>query len=515
MEFDEKKGYLVLDIETTGLDYIKDDILSLSIFDPKNNKIFQKYFPLAKRKRILNSKIHGITPKFLKGANHFSQSDIDYLIKDFNITQKVILTFGTFDQKFLENYFLYFHLDGFKNFSFFNIQDFVITSRYSDGLYTKDNLCKAFGIDNITEKHSSSNDCVLEWELFCKMNKQPIFIYHDNIYKFSPDYIIPASVLNSHPKYKNFIKDYPSIKIDYEEIYSYEIVLDRNYYPDIYFWGVLIDRYIPKAISAVEQNNDTFIDNNFSKLIKLCELADPDEIDPKISIDDNNLIHIENEYFHKFEKEVNDSFLAIKNKLSPVFDFIKKEIFNNKPIKSQELVINKELNSFAICDLSNEDAVLEIKGNINSYIKYHSNQFFLESNNRPVYILKIGFMGNKLKIQIGEIIFDFSKKRRTSLEIIHKIRGWRNKHDNDDIVDYSFYDTKSHYICSNTLGIDIITVNKYWDLSDPSINFSDEVLSKTISYYRTKEKNKIKVVDTESTLILSLELLSIARKFNT
>ena len=88
MEFDEKKGYLVLDIETTGLDYIKEDILSLSIFDPKNNKIFQKYFPLAKRKRILNSKIHGITPKFLKGANHFSQSNIDYLIKDFNITQR-------------------------------------------------------------------------------------------------------------------------------------------------------------------------------------------------------------------------------------------------------------------------------------------------------------------------------------------------------------------------------------------------------------------------------------------
>ena len=36
----DKSKYLVLDIESTGIDIIKDDILSLSIFDPKNEVFF-------------------------------------------------------------------------------------------------------------------------------------------------------------------------------------------------------------------------------------------------------------------------------------------------------------------------------------------------------------------------------------------------------------------------------------------------------------------------------------------
>ena len=84
----DKSKYLVLDIESTGIDIIKDDILSLSIFDPKNEVFFTKFFPLTKRKRIKNSKIHGITPKYLKGATHFSQQDINQLIEDFDIKNK-------------------------------------------------------------------------------------------------------------------------------------------------------------------------------------------------------------------------------------------------------------------------------------------------------------------------------------------------------------------------------------------------------------------------------------------
>ena len=39
----DKSKYLVLDIESTGIDIIKDDILSLSIFDPKNEVFFETF----------------------------------------------------------------------------------------------------------------------------------------------------------------------------------------------------------------------------------------------------------------------------------------------------------------------------------------------------------------------------------------------------------------------------------------------------------------------------------------
>lgn len=39
----DKSKYLVLDIESTGIDIIKDDILSLSIFDPKNEVFLQSF----------------------------------------------------------------------------------------------------------------------------------------------------------------------------------------------------------------------------------------------------------------------------------------------------------------------------------------------------------------------------------------------------------------------------------------------------------------------------------------
>ena len=59
--------------------------------------------------------------------------------------------------------------------------------------------------------------------------------------------------------------------------------------------------------------------------------------------------------------EVNEVTNIIKEEISPLIDFIKHDIFDNKTIMSQELVVNKKDNVLAKCDLSTEDKILEIK----------------------------------------------------------------------------------------------------------------------------------------------------------
>ena len=42
----DAKKYVVLDVETNGLSSLKDDLLSISIFKPNNNKKYTKFLPL-------------------------------------------------------------------------------------------------------------------------------------------------------------------------------------------------------------------------------------------------------------------------------------------------------------------------------------------------------------------------------------------------------------------------------------------------------------------------------------
>ena len=77
--------------------------------------------------------------------------------------------------------------------------------------------------------------------------------------------------------------------------------------------------------------------------------------------------------------------------------FISHEIFENKRIMSQELVINKEDNILALCDLSTENAVLEIKTNYKADAFMYRNQLFYEANGRKCFLLQIDWSKLSLK----------------------------------------------------------------------------------------------------------------------
>ena len=482
----DKSKYLVLDIESTGIDIIKDDILSLSIFDPKNEVFFTKFFPLTKRKRINNSKIHGITPKYLKGASHFSQQDINQLIEDFDIKNKKILTYGTFDKKMLNVYFSEHGLSGLEFFDFQNIKDLVITNKYHKEVYTKDFVCSALGINGVTEIHSGNNDCLLEWKLFEKIQGQPILMYNNCIYMFNKDYYVPATILCNYPKYQKFVNNYPKPKVKIDEIYRQEIDLDNCYYGDLYFFGLRVERYLQDRLSAIEQDTEKFQKDNFKKLEMIGEFTYPYGKDPKIYFDNKGDMHTELEdiNLNYWCNNANKTIHSIDNKDYDTIKYLKDKIFKNDEILYQELVKNEEMHAYAKCDFSNSNAIVELKGSITYNISSHAIQLYIESSGRPIYVLKACMSENRTKLLyiLTKVTLIFENKRRSVYELIVIIRNWIKNNNN----------IGSYYACAANTGIDIQTVEKYFCIAELDLECSKEDVDKAVFINKTIIKNKSK-----------------------
>ncbi len=88
-----------------------------------------------------------------------------------------------------------------KKLHFFNFKRNIISSRFSGGNITKDNLCRLYEIDNVQELHTGANDCLLEWELFKKMDNNRLLITNNKVFEFNEDYIVPASYLATYPNF--------------------------------------------------------------------------------------------------------------------------------------------------------------------------------------------------------------------------------------------------------------------------------------------------------------------------
>ena len=117
----DSSKYVVLDVETNGLSPQNNDLLSISIYKPDEQKFFNKFLPLDMQKRIYTTQFNGITNETLKNATHLTQTEVDNLIKEFDIKNRTVLTFGSIDQSFLRHYFKRKNLIGIEVFNFFNL----------------------------------------------------------------------------------------------------------------------------------------------------------------------------------------------------------------------------------------------------------------------------------------------------------------------------------------------------------------------------------------------------------
>ena len=402
---DLKNHYLVFDVETNGLRKANDDLLSLSIYDPTSGMCYNRYFPLDLQPVILTGYIHGITDEDLSNATHMTQDEMDMLIDYFHLKDRVLLSYsggkGTFDSGFIQNYCKRRGIHGFENLQFENIKNKIPEAPYgSEGQLTKDNLCRIFGIEGVSEVHSSYNDCILEWKLFEKLETECVFFIDNHLYKYTPEYIIPVSYLIRYPELASCANvTIPNIIGNATELLKLEfpkkLIKDIKKFPTN-ITGITIEHGINVSLQVKKQDNYLFLAENRSHLKYVGSVDNRINEIPFIANDDGTIkaINIEDK---NYIDEVNLVTNKIIEQLKPITEYLKETVFIGDRILSQELSISDDKKVLALCDLSDSESVVEIKtyrileedrNVINSDL---AKQLYYQANGRNIYVVSIVF----------------------------------------------------------------------------------------------------------------------------
>lgn len=403
------KEYVVFDVETNGLKSKQDDLLSISFYKPDDGKEYSKFLPLELNRKIVTTQINGITEKDLIGATALTQIEFNHIVEEFELEKRTILIYSgrNFDAIFLSEYMKRHRLFGFNKLKFYNFKRNIISSRYSDGNITKDNMCSVFKIDGVKNIHSGPNDCKIEWKLFEKMNGYFYLVTEgdgeDNVFRLNEDYIIPASLLNSHPNLSHLLSERPYIECKSTLVRSFEIDAKGIEKFPTNFTGKTIEHLINSMLDVDVQDSRKFLIMNKMKLDFIGKIPNRILSIPMIFELDGTVTALHSED-KEMEKRINSTLKKIKEQIQPLVDFIKYEIFEDEHILSQELVIDSENNILALCDLSTKKTILEIKTNNSDSLAYKE-QFFYESKGRTIYHLKMEWIKDRDTDLLKKVIF--------------------------------------------------------------------------------------------------------------
>lgn len=389
--------YVLLDVETNGLSAEKYDLLSISIYKPDDQKTYNRFLPLEKNEDLFQQEINGITKDMLVGAKPLNQREVDDVILEFDLKNRTILTYGSIDQNFIKKYFQDHSLKGIAWFNFYNFKQKIFSSSFSNAEISKDNLCKIFEIENVTETHSGLNDCILEWKLFQKMDGKNLIVIGTDVFFMNEKYTVPVSYLMKFPNLKKHLS---SILPDF--YYKYEIILSvpcsRVAFSTtaINGAGMLLEHCITSELQAERFNDDGFLLQNKQNLKYIGTLPQKHEA-IALKFNKDGTISAINSNYESLVKELNSKLEFIKNEIAPLLKYMKDNIFKGK-IFTQELVVNQKDNILALCDLSDENAVLEIKAYSDFDIDKIKYQLYYEANGRNCYILFYDYDSEKIHL---------------------------------------------------------------------------------------------------------------------
>lgn len=452
-----KQNYVVLDVETNGLNSNEYDLLSISIYDPFTNDIYNRFLPLDLNKDVYTTYINGITKDMLENKLHITQEEFNDLIRKYDLANKKILTFGSIDEKFIKSYCKRNNIEGFEKLHFFNFKHNIISSRFSTGNITKDNLCRLYGIENVKNIHSGENDCILEWKLFEKIYNKFLLITKNNVFELNDNYIIPVSYLETYSNFK-YYREIPKVYISTKVIKKFALDKKKIVRFETNVSGVSIEHLINTMLEVTKINNLDYELQNKSALKFIGRLPSLVHEIPVLFNTDGTITALKQED-DKYIESVNKTTKQLQKQLEPLIDYIKTKIFKKSEIFSQELIINTEDNILCKCDLSNRNAVLEIKTGNNLDFDKIKLQLFYESNQRPVYVLHMDWY--KLQLIISKVEFISSEeyeKIKYNNKIMKSTREFQRKigYKNIKVIEYINSNTDIKLKCKKC-GLEWIT----------------------------------------------------------
>lgn len=404
------KEYVVLDVETNGLRTASDDLLSISIYDPYKKVCYNRFLPTDLQPLVLTTSINGISDEGLH-YSHLTQKEFNDIVDYFDLSNRKILVYyggkRNFDLSFLTNYCKRHKIKGVDSLESVNIKELLPTpvfNKYKKGLLSKDNLCKAMGIEGVSSIHSGQNDCILEWQLFEKVYDKKLFFINWDIYEYSEEYIVPITYLIKSKELRDYVEfALPELKIDFDEVFSYEMPLEivskiKKFPTNI--TGIALENVMKFLLDAKEESTIDFLADNKKKIVKICSLDSQENEIPIVSLDNGELLSLD-EMYDDYIDSVNEVSKVISDQLNDVIEFIRKEIFVDETINSQELVLSEENRVLSLCDFSSKSSILEMKTYFPMFnIDNVALQLFFQSKGRDIYLIAFEFNENFLTNEV-------------------------------------------------------------------------------------------------------------------
>ena len=166
----EKGRKLILDTETTGLDFNDDKIIEIGIVELRDNILTQNYFHeyVNPEKDISFSaqKIHGITNEFLKNKptfNNIVQKFLDFIKND-----TLIIHNAEFDTNFINKELQHCGFNDIKN----SVIDTIVIAKkeFPGQTVNLDSLCRKLNVTNTRQSyHGALLDATLLSKVYLKL----------------------------------------------------------------------------------------------------------------------------------------------------------------------------------------------------------------------------------------------------------------------------------------------------------------------------------------------------------